>query len=117
MSLGTAYFPAIFAPMALLGVGGGLTMMPLNLTVLSRVAPEVSGAAAGVAQAMVWAGGALGSAVFVSIAGTADRSAVRDHPQWSPHAVLVHGMTVAFTVGAVVVALVWAMIALVVRRR
>src|SRR5581483_4059175 len=97
MTLGTAYFPAIFVPMALLGVGGGLSMMPLNLTVLSRVAPESSGAASGVAQAMVWAGGALGSAVFVSIAGTADRAAVRDHPGWTQHAVVVHGMTVAFT--------------------
>ncbi len=117
ISPGTAYFPAIFVPMALFGVGGGLSIMPLNLTILARVAPEVSGAASGVAQAMVWAGGALGSAVFVSIAGTADRAAVRDHPGWTQHAVVVHGMTVAFTVGAVVVALVWAMIALVVRPR
>ena len=116
ISAGTSYFPGIFVPAALFGAGGGITMMPLNFTVLSRVPAAISGAASGVAQTMVWAGGALGSAIFVSIAGTADRTAARDHPHWSAHEVLVHGMAVAFTAAAGFVVLVLLLIAVVVRR-
>lgn len=106
ISAGTAYFPGLFFPLLLMGTGGGLCFMPLNLTVLADVPAESSGAASGLAQTMVWAGGALGSAVFVSIAGTASRAAAARHP--SAKYLMAHGMATSFAwaVGIAAVALV-----------
>lgn len=100
ISAGTGYFPGVFGPLLLMGIGGGLCFMPLNLTILANVPAQISGAASGLAQTMVWAGGALGSAVFVSVAGTASRNAAAHHPGASAHYLLAHGMASAFTVAA-----------------
>jgi hypothetical protein len=76
-----------------MGLGGGMSIMPLNVTVLSSVRPEVAGAASGVAQSALWSGGALGSAVLVSVYGSATRGT-------SGLDALVDGMNEAFLVGA-----------------
>ncbi|MXQ67338.1 MFS transporter [Actinomadura rayongensis] len=63
------YAAWMLGPFVLMGVGGGLSIMPLNATVLGTAAPEDAGAASGVAQAMLWSGGAVGSAVMVTVQG------------------------------------------------
>ncbi|OLT30880.1 hypothetical protein BJF79_37870 [Actinomadura sp. CNU-125] len=71
LSPGDGYAAALLAPIALLGLGGGLAMMPLNALVLGTVEPAHSGAASGVAQTMMWTGGAVGPAVMLTVQGAA----------------------------------------------
>ncbi|MCT9931056.1 MFS transporter [Planotetraspora sp. A-T 1434] len=100
VSADTSYFTGVFGPTLLLGLGGGLSFMPLNATILSGVAPRESGAASGLAQTMVWAGGALGSAALVSVFGMAMHGTAV-----AASGALVHGMAAAFAGGAVLAAL------------
>ncbi|TYK46333.1 MFS transporter [Actinomadura decatromicini] len=90
LSAGDGYAAGLLGPFLLLGFGGGLTIMPLNVTILGSVGPEHSGAASGVAQAMLWTGGSLGSAAMVTVYGSAH----------SGHDV-VSGMDAAYATGAV----------------
>lgn len=89
------YASGLLGPFVLVGAGGGISIMPLNATILGSVEPEQSGAASGVAQTMLWTGGSLGSAVLVTVHG----SAVPDGAV--PGGAVVEGMTAAFAAGAV----------------
>jgi EmrB/QacA subfamily drug resistance transporter len=62
----TEYLSGLLAPMVLLGLGIGCSVVPLNLIVLGSVPPEDSGLASGVQQTMQWVGGSVGLAVLVS---------------------------------------------------
>ncbi|MQY09500.1 MFS transporter [Actinomadura macrotermitis] len=90
LDAGDGYAAALLGPFLLLGMGGGLIIMPLNATVLASVDPADAGAASGVAQTMLWGGGAVGGAVLVTVYGAASR------PDGT-----VAGMTAAFAAGAV----------------
>ncbi|MFI0444405.1 MFS transporter [Actinomadura sp. 6N118] len=63
----SGYTTSVLGPFLLMGMGGGLSIMPLNATILASVPAEDSGAASGVAQTMVWSGGSLGSAVLLTV--------------------------------------------------
>ncbi|RMI44396.1 MFS transporter [Actinomadura harenae] len=63
------YAAGLLGPFLLYGAGGGLSVMPLMATILSSVAPEDSGAAAGVAQTVLWSGASLGVSVMVTVFG------------------------------------------------
>jgi predicted MFS family arabinose efflux permease len=67
ISAGDGYLEALFGPLFLFGVGGAFTIMPLTNTVLTGVEPAQAGAASGVSQSTTWTGGALGSAVLLSV--------------------------------------------------
>jgi EmrB/QacA subfamily drug resistance transporter len=106
ISDGSGYATSVLGPMLLMGMGGGLSIMPLNLIILSSVPPQESGAASGLAQTMIWAGGGLGSAVLVTVFGTASRHAAGRLPAGirstaQQHHVLTQGMASAFTASAV----------------
>jgi EmrB/QacA subfamily drug resistance transporter len=90
----TGYFPAMFGPLALLGLGGGLGFVPLNPVIMASVPPADAGAAGGTLQTMQQVGGTLGLAVLVTVYG----SAVRGHA--AGPATSVHAMTTAFAVAA-----------------
>ncbi|MEU6843216.1 MFS transporter [Streptomyces sp. NPDC046716] len=87
----------LLGPMLLLGMGVGLSFMPLNATILKNITPAEAGAASGLLQTFQWLGGTLGLAALVTVYGTATR-----HAHGSADAVLVHGATRAFGVGAVI---------------
>ncbi|RDI53419.1 MFS transporter [Nocardia mexicana] len=110
LSTGTAYFPLLLAAMILMGVGIGLAFSPLNVIIMSNVAPSDAGAAGGALQTVQQVGGTLGLAVLVTVFGTASRNAAG-----SPHEVLVAGMTAAFA-AAVVIAVLTVLVALTFRR-
>ncbi|MEV4254065.1 MFS transporter [Spirillospora sp. NPDC049652] len=61
------YATGLLGPFVLYGAGGGLTVMPLMATILGSVTPEDSGAAAGVAQTVLWSGASLGVSVMVTV--------------------------------------------------
>jgi EmrB/QacA subfamily drug resistance transporter len=94
----TGYLSGVVGPMLLIGLGMGCTILPLNVTILARVRPEESGAAAGVLQTMQMVGGSLGLAILVTVYGTASRNAAGHEPA---HAAMAHGMSSAFTVAAI----------------
>jgi EmrB/QacA subfamily drug resistance transporter len=91
MDPGDGYFKALFGPLLLFGISGAFTIMPLNNTVLLGVAPEVAGAAAGFSQSATWTGGALGSAVLLSL--------------YDGSHGMVHGMTHVFELAALIFSL------------
>ena len=109
---GTAYAPGVLVPMLLFGLGAGFTMVPLSLTILAGVRPEESGAASGTLQTMQQVGGALGTAVLLTVFSSATR-----HPSAgeSAHALFAHGVSTAMGVGAVFSATALVLIVAVVR--
>jgi predicted MFS family arabinose efflux permease len=102
----TGYWPGIFGPMLLLGLGMGLVFVPLTTASLAGVPPADSGAASGLVNMLQLVGGALGLGVLVAVYGTAVRHAA-SHPvaglapfAQSQHA-LTHGMAAAFGFAAI----------------
>jgi EmrB/QacA subfamily drug resistance transporter len=61
------YFPDMFIPMALLGIGGGLAFPSLAVLAMARTTPSDSGLASGLIQTTAQVGGALGLAVLATL--------------------------------------------------
>ncbi|MFD4988706.1 hypothetical protein [Streptomyces sp. NPDC058374] len=55
----------MLAPMALLGAGVGLAIVPLDLTILATTRPEDTGVTAGILQAALTVGGTVGLTVLL----------------------------------------------------
>ena len=107
----TAYASGILPSMALFGAGAGMTMAPLSITILAGVRPEESGAASGTLQTMQQAGGALGTAVLLTVFTSATR-----HPDGrSPHELFAHGVSAGMGVAAVFIAVALLLVLTVVR--
>ncbi|MEV6005316.1 MFS transporter [Streptomyces sp. NPDC051976] len=87
------YAAGVLAPLILIGVGVGFTMMPLNTFILSGVGPKDAGSASGLLQTMQQIGGSLGLSILVTVFGTVSR-----HAHTSP---FIHGATAAFSTAAV----------------
>ncbi|MEU6587044.1 MFS transporter [Nocardia sp. NPDC046763] len=100
LSTDTPYFPTIFAVAALMGCGTGLALMPLSVIIMANVPPQLAGMAGGTLQTLQQTGSAVGLAALVTVFGAAGRNA-----SGSPERMLVHGITAAFAVAAVMGAL------------
>ena len=85
--------------MVLLGLGGGMVFNPLLLAAMSDVEPENSGLASGMVNTAFMMGGAVGLAVFASVAGLLSQQVLA---QGGTLAVaLLAGYRLAFLLGAV----------------
>jgi EmrB/QacA subfamily drug resistance transporter len=91
---GTGYLAGVLGPMVLIGAGMGVVFVPLTMASLSGVRPEDSGAASSMVNVMQQVGGSLGLAVLVTAAGNAVGHV-------AGQAAVVHGMSRAFTLAAV----------------
>jgi len=91
---GTGYLAGVLGPMVLIGAGMGVVFVPLTMASLAGVRPEDSGAASSMVNVMQQVGGSLGLAVLVTAAGNAMGHA-------AGQAAVVHGMSRAFTLAAV----------------
>jgi EmrB/QacA subfamily drug resistance transporter len=91
------YLTGLLGPLVLMGVGVGLSFMPLNATILAGIEPREAGGASGLLQTLQWLGGTLGLSILVTVFGTATR-----HATGSPSDILVHGSARAFGVGALI---------------
>jgi EmrB/QacA subfamily drug resistance transporter len=103
LSPDSGYLPALLGPMLLMGLGGGLSFVPLTPVIMGSVPPRDAGAAGGVLQTMQQLGSTLGLAVLVTVYGTAARHAAATTPP-GPDAgrhILVAGMTHAFAASTV----------------
>ncbi|WP_225836336.1 MFS transporter [Streptomyces sp. NK08204] len=96
-SPGDGYAGGLLGPLLLLGLGVGLSFMPLNATILAGVEPRDAGAASGLLQTLQWLGGTVGLSVLITVYGTATR-----HATGSPDTVLVHGAARAFGAGTLI---------------
>jgi hypothetical protein len=70
----STYRNGILGPLVLLGVGGGLTFVPLSSSILAAVPQALAGSASGALQAFQYSGTAFGVAVMVALFGAAQRS-------------------------------------------
>ncbi|MFI5586942.1 MFS transporter [Amycolatopsis sp. NPDC051758] len=114
LTTGSTYFPALFGPLLLMGLGGGLAFAPLNVIVMATVPTEDAGAAGGVLQTMQQVGSTLGLGILITVFGSATRSAAATGstgPQ-----LVVDGMTSAFATAAVLAACTF-LVALTFRRQ
>jgi EmrB/QacA subfamily drug resistance transporter len=106
VSASTAYFPGLFGPLLLFGIGIGFPFVTLTLVALSGVEPRDSGAAASLVNVTQQLGGTLGLAILVTVFGTASRAAARHPlagvtPRVQAHEILVHGIGSSFTAASV----------------
>jgi MFS family permease len=63
-----AYFPAIFGPFTLLGVGAGLSFLPLTTIAMADVPIADAGLASGIVNASLQIAGAIGVAALGTVA-------------------------------------------------
>jgi EmrB/QacA subfamily drug resistance transporter len=117
VSATTAYFPGLFGPLLLFGIGIGFPFVTLTLVALSGVEQRDSGAAASLVNVTQQLGGTLGLAILVTVFGAASRAAARHPlaglaPRLQAHEILVHGIgsslraASVFLAGALLVAVV-----------
>ena len=62
------FFPDILVPMFVMGVGAGISFMPLVLIATSEVAPSESGLISGVIATCQMIGGSIGLALLAGVA-------------------------------------------------
>jgi EmrB/QacA subfamily drug resistance transporter len=93
----TGYFPGLFGPMVIMGIGGGLAFVPLAPVIFASIPQANAGSAGGALQTMQQVGATLGLAVLVTVYGATLRHGSGDHVR-----TMVSGMTNAFTVSALI---------------
>jgi EmrB/QacA subfamily drug resistance transporter len=108
-----SYFPSIFIPFLLLGLGAGLAFLPLITIAMADVPPADAGLASGIVNASLQISAAIGIAALGTIA--ADRTKVLVHSAHTTARALTRGYDLAWAIAAASVA-VGALVALAVLR-
>jgi EmrB/QacA subfamily drug resistance transporter len=111
VSADSSYLTGVALPMLLIGAGQGGALAPLTSAGVSGVDAEDAGAAGGVVNVAHQLGGSLGLGLLVTVfaaAGSADLAG-RD--------LLAHQMAAALTAGAVLLALAFVVVAVLIVRR
>ena len=100
----TSYWTHLFPQQIVMSLGLGLAFPALSSTALTKVRERDSGVASAMVNTTQQVGASLGAALLNTIAATATATYIASHgPRLAPNAV-VHGFTVAFAVGAAIVA-------------
>ncbi|QGQ99958.1 MFS transporter [Paenibacillus psychroresistens] len=107
ISADSQFFPQIFIPLLIMGMGAGMVFLPFTSFGLSDVDSRDSGAASGLINVAQQTGSSLGLAVLITVFEAVNRSAVPSKQHFA-HAISVSimGSAVFITVSLVVV-LVW----------
>ncbi len=93
ISASTRYDINLVGPLIMLSVGASMTFLPVNVTFLSGLRSDESGAASGLLQTMQQTGAAVGLSVLVTVYGNATA-----HAEKVSHAAQASGMATGFTV-------------------
>jgi EmrB/QacA subfamily drug resistance transporter len=101
----TSYWTHVLPQEILMSIGLGLAFPPLSSTALTNVEERDSGVASALVNTAQQVGGSLGTALLNTIAATATANYIAVHGLGLSQAGLVHGFTVAFAVGAALLAL------------
>lgn len=100
----TSYWTHLFPQQIVMSLGLGLAFPALSSTALTKVRERDAGVASAMVNTTQQVGASLGAALLNTIAATATANYIASHgPRLAPNAV-VHGFTVAFAVGAIIVA-------------
>jgi len=102
LSPARGYAAGLLGPMLMIGVGMGVSTVPLSVTILSGVRPQEAGAASGMMQTMQWGGAAVGLSVLVAVFGAASRGEAA-RPGASAADAFTRGAGAGFAVGCVFV--------------
>ncbi len=105
LNVDSSYAGAVLGPIMVIGVGLGLTFVPIVLGVTSGVQPTELGIASAVLNTAQQVGGTVGLAILVTIAADATKNALQAAPPGRAArdvalAASLHGYTTAFVVGA-----------------
>ena len=98
-----AYLPAIFGPFTLLGLGAGLSFLPLTSIAMAEVPIADAGLASGIVNASLQISGAIGIAALGTAA--AERTKVLAGQGQHHLQALTGGFHLAWTIGAIAVAI------------
>jgi EmrB/QacA subfamily drug resistance transporter len=98
---GASYFPTLFVPYALMGLGTGTAMLPILTIAMSGVKESDAGLASGLVNVSAQLAGALGIAVLGTLAS--ERSEDLAHAGQSTLSALTGGYQLAFEIAAAVV--------------
>jgi EmrB/QacA subfamily drug resistance transporter len=107
----TSYFPAIFVPFALLGLGAGMSFLPLTTLAMAEVPVADAGLASGIVNASLQISAAIGIAALATVA--AERTKVLAGLGQHHLQALTGGFHLAFAIGAgavgigALIALIW----------
>jgi hypothetical protein len=110
ITAGTAYFPHIAIPLALVGTGIGIAFAPLTAAGIAGVAQADAGAASGLLNVAQQLGASLGLGILITVFAAAGRDAAR-HPvagasaQLEARHELAHSVATAITGSAAFLAL------------
>jgi EmrB/QacA subfamily drug resistance transporter len=98
----TSYFPAVFAPFALLGLGAGLSFLPLTTIAMAEVPIADAGLASGIVNASLQISAAIGIAALGTVAAQRTKvlATLGDHHVQA----LTGGFHLAWAIGAGAVA-------------
>jgi EmrB/QacA subfamily drug resistance transporter len=97
------YASHVLPAMIILGVGFGMSFVPITIAATSGVAPGDSGLASGLLNTTQQVGGSLGLAILSSVSTSRTTSAL--HAGQSLPAALTHGFTGAFVVAGILCAM------------
>ncbi len=100
----TSFWGYVFGPLVVMSLGLGFAFPALSSTALTNVGRSDSGVASAMVNTTQQVGGSLGTALLNTVAATATATFISAHGPTSVPAGLVHGYTVAFTLGAVFLA-------------
>jgi hypothetical protein len=99
----TSYFPTIFVPFALLGLGAGMSFLPLTTIAMADVPLSDAGLASGIVNASLQISAAIGIAALSTVAAEHSRVLAR---QGQTHLLaLTGGFHLAWTIGGAAVAI------------
>ena len=100
----TSYWTHLLPQQIVMSIGMGLAFPALSSTALTNVRPEDAGVASSLLGSAEQVGASLGAALLNTIAATATASYIASHGTSLTEQGLVHGFTVAFAVGAAILA-------------
>jgi EmrB/QacA subfamily drug resistance transporter len=98
----TSYFPDVFVPFALLGLGAGLAFLPLTTIAMADVPLADAGLASGIVNASLQISAAIGIAALGTVA--AEHSKALTRLGQTPADALTGGFHLAWVIGAAAVA-------------
>jgi predicted MFS family arabinose efflux permease len=98
----STYLGGVLAPMVLVGVGFGLTFVPLSATALSRLPSEDTGVMSAALTTAQVVGGSIGLALLTTVAASVSTTRAEELLPWSTPDTVVEGFSVAFGLSAIV---------------
>ena len=99
----TLYWTHLFPQQIVMSLGLGLAFPALSSTALTKVRERDSGVASAMVNTTTQVGASLGAALLNTVAATATANYILVHGRLLEPEAVVHGFTVAFAVGAIIV--------------